>query len=697
MDTVRPEAESVASPNSVSVSASEGTSEPKSKSSKTKSTTRADKKPDIHDLFQAILHKDAKKVQEMLAIYKDLNANQLIECNMFNSSFTWGPLHAAAYGGETKIIKTLISHGADVELHDTWYSGTPLAWAAFADKDKAVRLLVEKYGANRQAKNIHGQVAFDLVSDANDPRWVGLLTGVVETATSTKQKSPDRALQQPSRPPQEEESQARPSGLGGFDPTAFMKEVLKAIMEHVDSSGRLYSEIFVELPSREDYPDYYEVIEHPISLELIEKQIKKGYGSLQQFQTDFMRIFDNAMFYNENGSRIYKDAKLLQRLYHRTKERIFAKYGIDTAQEPETMNAVLNPQAFEEVVQPSLKLKLPTAYLKAPGPADTGSQKRTAAKSKGAPTPTKITLKFKNPSVGAKGESDSDDSEEDDDSEDSEDSDDSEDDIDISTTVPDGADHAQIYARYHQRKQERQQQQQQRQQQQYQHQQHQQQQQHQQHQRQYQQQQHQQYQQHQQPHQQHHQHQQHPHQQHQHAQQTMPVMAMPPSAASVFAEPVYYMANGGMKTQPLVTYDPSGTRKAFPLLDWIGAEAEDRSFVMSLDTTELAHSITVGPQVSAMTIIPILEVKLLMTHARVMMELAHNSRRMQSSAVLSLPHMPQFQHQVFSAPLIPGLNIVEIHVSAELTVQGNPVAGAAATAQTEVESQHYFLFITRMV
>lgn len=49
-----------------------------------------------------------------------------------------------------------------------------------ADKDKAVRLLVEKYGANRQAKNIHGQVAFDLVSDANDPRWVGLLTGVVE-------------------------------------------------------------------------------------------------------------------------------------------------------------------------------------------------------------------------------------------------------------------------------------------------------------------------------------------------------------------------------------------------------------------------------------------------------------------------------------------------------------------------------------
>lgn len=39
-------------------------------------------------------------------------------------------------------------------------------------------------------------------------------------------------------------------------------------------SGRLYSEIFVELPSREDYPDYYEVIEHPTSLELIEVNIQ---------------------------------------------------------------------------------------------------------------------------------------------------------------------------------------------------------------------------------------------------------------------------------------------------------------------------------------------------------------------------------------------------------------------------------------
>lgn len=43
------------------------------------------------------------------------------------------------------------------------------------DNDRLVRLLLEKYGANREAKNIHGQVPFDLVSDKDDPRWEGIL------------------------------------------------------------------------------------------------------------------------------------------------------------------------------------------------------------------------------------------------------------------------------------------------------------------------------------------------------------------------------------------------------------------------------------------------------------------------------------------------------------------------------------------
>lgn len=35
-------------------------------------------------------------------------------------------------------------------------------------------------------------------------------------------------------------------------------------------SGRLYSEMFEHLPDKEEYPDYYNVIEEPRSLSIIE-------------------------------------------------------------------------------------------------------------------------------------------------------------------------------------------------------------------------------------------------------------------------------------------------------------------------------------------------------------------------------------------------------------------------------------------
>lgn len=42
------------------------------------------------------------------------------------------------------------------------------------DHDHLARLLLAKYNANRDAKNIHDQVPFDLVSDQDDPKWNGI-------------------------------------------------------------------------------------------------------------------------------------------------------------------------------------------------------------------------------------------------------------------------------------------------------------------------------------------------------------------------------------------------------------------------------------------------------------------------------------------------------------------------------------------
>ncbi|KAF9979523.1 hypothetical protein BGZ65_006438 [Modicella reniformis] len=96
----------------------------------------------------------------------------------------------------------------------------------------------------------------------------------------------------------------------------FCNRVLKAIKNHRDESGRLVSELFLELPSHEEYPDYYEEIERPIALDGIKKKINIGsYKTLGSFEDDFELMFENAKQYNAEGSDVYLDAEELQQLF----------------------------------------------------------------------------------------------------------------------------------------------------------------------------------------------------------------------------------------------------------------------------------------------------------------------------------------------------------------------------------------------
>ena len=46
------------------------------------------------------------------------------------------------------------------------------------------------------------------------------------------------------------------------------------------------------------------------------------YKSLQDFVSDFMLMFDNAMTYNEDGSMVFEDATQLKNVFLSTKERL---------------------------------------------------------------------------------------------------------------------------------------------------------------------------------------------------------------------------------------------------------------------------------------------------------------------------------------------------------------------------------------
>ncbi|KAK7457993.1 hypothetical protein BaRGS_00039138 [Batillaria attramentaria] len=89
----------------------------------------------------------------------------------------------------------------------------------------------------------------------------------------------------------------------------------KTVFEYTDVNGRLLRPIFMVLPSRKDYPDYYQVIMEPIDMTMIEAKIKADkYTTEQALLCDFELMFNNARHYNEEGSQVYQDADTLDRI-----------------------------------------------------------------------------------------------------------------------------------------------------------------------------------------------------------------------------------------------------------------------------------------------------------------------------------------------------------------------------------------------
>ena len=109
-------------------------------------------------------------------------------------------------------------------------------------------------------------------------------------------------------------------------PTTFMPDsshllehyerVLETIESATDpSSGRYRADLFLELPSMESYPDYYQQIRQPVSLAEVRSRLASGeYASLQAMRADIELMTANAMRYNVEGSLVYEDAMELRRL-----------------------------------------------------------------------------------------------------------------------------------------------------------------------------------------------------------------------------------------------------------------------------------------------------------------------------------------------------------------------------------------------
>lgn len=66
----------------------------------------------------------------------------------------------------------------------------------------------------------------------------------------------------------------------------------ETVSNYIDLKGRQLSVIFSKLPSKTDYPDYYEVIKQPLDLDKIGVRVKNGsYETLEDLLSDLVLMF----------------------------------------------------------------------------------------------------------------------------------------------------------------------------------------------------------------------------------------------------------------------------------------------------------------------------------------------------------------------------------------------------------------------
>lgn len=156
-------------------------------------------------------------------------------------------------------------------------------------------------------------------------------------AAAASQTKPEDVVLQP-LPPRKKAKGRPPKIKETLSPEARRDLNLKmqVLYDHIltvqDENGRNRIDLFLELPSKRIYPDYYVLIQNPVACDIISKRMNNcTYQRLGEFLADFKLMFDNARLYNEEGSIVYEDANELEREFNRKLQEIVP--GIEIGQD----------------------------------------------------------------------------------------------------------------------------------------------------------------------------------------------------------------------------------------------------------------------------------------------------------------------------------------------------------------------------
>jgi ATP-dependent helicase STH1/SNF2 len=148
-----------------------------------------------------------------------------------------------------------------------------------------------------------------------------------ETPDSGKKRKVKRKIEDED---EDEDGNKRLHTEDGMHFSALAYLVLEAV-ENVHRDDRILCEAFVHPISKEEYPEYYHVIEHPICMHDIRTKLDNHhYPSLDAYHKDWKLLFANALAFNQEGSEIYEDAKQLEGVMEQAFKRHFEQESFDT-------------------------------------------------------------------------------------------------------------------------------------------------------------------------------------------------------------------------------------------------------------------------------------------------------------------------------------------------------------------------------
>ncbi|WVQ85899.1 hypothetical protein IAT38_008067 [Cryptococcus sp. DSM 104549] len=112
-------------------------------------------------------------------------------------------------------------------------------------------------------------------------------------------------------------------------------KIYNIINDSTTSDGESMSSPFHKLPNKRAFPDYYETIKHPMSLEMVHSKLEASeYQTLKDVCADLGQIFNNAKRYNVKESLIFLWAKKL----HKTTRTFYATHTSRHKEESDSEN-----------------------------------------------------------------------------------------------------------------------------------------------------------------------------------------------------------------------------------------------------------------------------------------------------------------------------------------------------------------------